>query len=64
MNNETIPQTKPQSLPTFTDDQIRLIRDTICKGASEDEFKLFMYQCQRVGLDPFSRQIFAPCFLN
>ena len=59
MTNESVPQVKQVNPPTFTDDQIRLIRDTICKGSSDDEFKLFMYQCQRTGLDPFARQIFG-----
>lgn len=43
----------------FNETQLDLLRNTICKGASDDEFKFFIQVSRHSGLDPFARQIHA-----
>jgi len=44
---------------TFDAEQIALIKKQIAPNANENELKLFLYQCQRTGLDPLTRQIYC-----
>lgn len=59
--NEVIVVTQQATSPmtVFAPEDVKLIRDTICKGADENEFKLFLYQAQKTGLNPLARQIYA-----
>jgi phage recombination protein Bet len=50
---------RPDARATITEDKYELLRHTLVKDASNAEFDLFVQVCNRTGLDPFARQIFA-----
>lgn len=51
--------THSQALVTFDDAQINLLKTTVAKGTTDDQFKLFLEVAQRTGLNPFAKQIYA-----
>lgn len=55
MNNET----NTLTLCDFTPEKIKLVKDTVCKGASDSELQLFLEVCINTGLNPFMKQIYS-----
>lgn len=41
----------------FSQNEIETIKQNVAQGATDNELKLFLYQCSRTGLDPLSKQI-------
>ena len=58
MSKELKPIQEDAMVPSWTPDQMDLVKRSIAKGATEDEFKLFAYRCKDMGLDPFKKEIY------
>lgn len=58
----TIPtqnETTTLNVPSFNQKQIDILKNSICKGISNEEFEIFIMACKKTKLDPFMRQIYA-----
>lgn len=44
---------------SFSPKQIDILKNSICKGVSNEEFEIFLMACTKTQLDPFMRQIYA-----
>jgi phage recombination protein Bet len=43
----------------FNQKQIEILKNSMCKGISNEEFEIFLMACSKTQLDPFMRQIYA-----
>ena len=51
----TVASIQPKAAQVFAADQIDLIRRTVARGATDDELKLFLYDCQRRSIHPLDK---------
>jgi phage recombination protein Bet len=52
-------ETNPVSNYQFDNEQLRIIKETVCKGATNEELAFFLQVCKRLELDPFSKQVYS-----
>lgn len=46
-----------EAAPDLTRQQIEILKNTIARGTSDDEFLLFLVTCKQLGLNPFALEI-------
>ncbi len=44
---------------SFSHEQVEILKNSICKGVTNEEFQIFLMACKKTQLDPFMRQIYA-----
>ncbi|AWM31333.1 RecT family recombinase [Hymenobacter nivis] len=49
---------------SFSPEQLQLMKNTVAKGATDDEFMLFMHLAKTYGLDPFAKEIWLIKYLR
>lgn len=55
-----VPQESQMMAPVnFNQKQIDILKNSICKEVSNEEFEMFLMACQKTKLDPFMKQIHA-----
>lgn len=59
MSNELVVNTENLPSLNFSKEQVDLIKATVAKGTTDDEFALFLYVAKHTGLNPLLRQIHA-----
>lgn len=55
----TVEETNHSPAKHFNPKQIEILKNSICKGVSNEEFEIFLMACTKTQLDPFMRQIYA-----
>ena len=46
------------NISRYSPEFVQLVRDTVARGATTEELKLFLYTAARLGLDPLAKQIY------
>lgn len=57
--NEDLASHSQDQVCMFSNEKRKLLKDTVCRGASDSEFELFLHVCIKTGLDPFMKQIYS-----
>lgn len=57
--NQVAIQSNGTIQPHFNSKQIEILKNSMCKGVSDEEFEVFMMACAKTQLDPFMKQIYA-----
>ncbi len=62
MSDTSVVRAQPGELDRFDDPgMMQTLKDTVCKGATDSQFRLFIEVCRATGLNPFIREIwFVP----
>lgn len=50
--------TQPNTVVSYSEEQIKVLTDTVAKGATKTELDFFLAVCKRTGLDPFTKQVY------